>query len=54
LRNIFAIYDCLKEHELQYLLTYKLLQDHLETCFNAMGTKGGFNNNSNAQQFEAA
>jgi hypothetical protein len=49
LRNIFAIYDCLKEHELQYLLTYKLLQDHLETFFNAMRAKGGFNNNSNAQ-----
>jgi hypothetical protein len=54
LRNIFAIYDCLKEHGLQYLLTYKLLQDHLETFFSAMRAKGGFNNNPNAQQFEAA
>jgi hypothetical protein len=36
------------------LLTYKLLQDHLETFFSAMRAKGGFNNNPNAQQFEAA
>jgi hypothetical protein len=37
-----------------YLLTYKLSQDHIETFFCAIRSKGGFNNNPTASQFEAA
>lgn len=35
-----------------YLLTYKLSQDHLELFFSAIRSKGGFNNNPTALQFE--
>ena len=36
------------------MLTYKLNQDHLETFFSALRSKGGFNNNPNAKQFEGS
>ncbi|KAJ3661785.1 hypothetical protein Zmor_006169 [Zophobas morio] len=39
---------------LSYLLTYKLSQDHIETFFCAIRSRGGFNNNPTASQFEAA
>jgi len=39
---------------LNYLLTFKLNQDHLEIFFSALRSRGGFNNNPNAQQFKAA
>lgn len=38
----------------RYLLAYKLSQDHLELFFAAVGARGGFNNNPNAQQFRGA
>ena len=38
---------------LNYLLTYKLSQDHLEIFFNAVRSAGMFNNNPNCQQFTA-
>lgn len=44
----------LKKKILQYVLTYKLSQDHLELFFGAVRSKGGFNNNPTARQFEAA
>ena len=40
--------------QLQYLLTYKLSQDHLELFFAAVRSAGGFNNNPTTQQFTAA
>lgn len=39
---------------LKYILTYKLSQDHLELFFGAIRSKGGYNNNPTARQFEAA
>ncbi|EFA01018.1 Transposable element P transposase-like Protein [Tribolium castaneum] len=39
---------------LKYISTYKLSQDHLELFFGAIRSKGGFNNNPTARQFEAA
>ena len=39
---------------LNYLLTYKLSQDHLEHFFGAIRAGGGFNNNPTVQQFIAA
>jgi len=32
-------------------MTYKLSQDHLETFFSAVRSRGGFNNNPTAKQF---
>jgi hypothetical protein len=37
-----------------YILTYKFSQDHLELFFCAIRSSGGFNNNPVAQQFTAA
>ena len=37
-----------------YILTYKFSQDHLELFFCAIRSSGGFNNNPTAQQFTAA
>lgn len=36
-----------------YLLTYKLSQNHLETTFSAIRSRGGYNNPT-CRQFEAA
>jgi len=54
LQNMFELWNVLKQLKLNYLLTFKLNQDHLETFFSALRSRGGFNNNPNAQQFEAA
>ena len=39
---------------MNYVLTYKFSQDHLELFFGAIRSSGGFNNNPTAQQFIAA
>lgn len=39
---------------MDFLLTYKLSQNHLEMFFSAIRSKGGFNNNPTAAQLEAA
>lgn len=39
---------------LKFILTYKLSQDHLELFFGSIRSRGGFNNNPTARQFEAA
>ncbi|KYN10886.1 THAP domain-containing protein 9 [Trachymyrmex cornetzi] len=54
LRNMFPLYDELKNVGLTYLLTYKLSQDYLEAFFSAIRTRGGFNNNPNALNFQSA
>ncbi|CAH2016454.1 unnamed protein product [Acanthoscelides obtectus] len=38
---------------LNYILTYKLSQDHIELFFSAVRSKGGCNNNPTARQFES-
>lgn len=53
LRNIFALYEEVKEGQM-YLLSFKVSQDPLETFFSAIRSRGGFNNNPNAKQFESA
>lgn len=40
--------------ENEFLLSFKLSQDFLETFFSAVRSRGGFNNNPNANQFESA
>jgi len=55
LKNALDLYDDLHEkYGLEYLLTYKLLQDHIENFFSAVPIKGGFNNNPDAFQFRCA
>ncbi len=39
---------------INYILTYKFSQDHLELFFGAIRSSGGFNNKPTAQQFTAA
>jgi len=39
------------DNNFKYLMTYKLSQDHLETFFSAVRSRGGFNNNPTAKQF---
>lgn len=51
--NLIPLFLSLQLHGLKYLLTYKLSQDHLETWFSAARSKGGCNNNPNAEQFKA-
>lgn len=46
--------DVIKLGTLDFFLTYKISQDHLEMFFSAVRAKGGFNNNPTASQFEAA
>lgn len=52
--NIFQLFEVLKDKGLEYLLTYKLNQDHLETFFSAVRSRGGFNNNPSAKHFEGS
>lgn len=56
LKNMFDLFDDLqKKYNQEYILTYKLLQDHLEKFFSAIRIKGGFNNNPDGfQQFRCA
>jgi len=39
---------------LEYLLTYRMSQDHIELFFSKIRSMGGFNNNPSARQFLAA
>jgi len=46
--------DVVKSGQLDFILNYKLSQDHIEMFFSAIRSRGGFNNNPSAAQFEAA
>jgi len=54
LRNIFELYKKCRTHGMKYLLSYKVLQDHIENFFSAIRAKGGFNDNPTCQQFESS
>ena len=55
IRSVRSLYNSLVvTGKLNYILTYKLSQDHLELFFGAVRAAGGFNNNPNAIQFVAA
>lgn len=58
---LMGLYSSLELFELlqakghmNFLITYKLSQDHLETFFSAIRGKGGYNNNPTSRQFQAA
>lgn len=52
IKNMFI--DTVMTKELEFLLTYKMSQDHLEIFFSAIRSRGGFNNNPTALQFESS
>lgn len=55
IKNALEYYKILREEgNMTYLLTYKLSQDHLETFFSAIRSRGGFNDNPTCLQFQAA
>lgn len=55
LRTIENLYtELIETKQLQFILSYKFNQDHLEMLFGAIRAKGGFNNNPTVAQFEAA
>lgn len=54
LRNVFQLFEKLQEVGQNYLLSFKLSQDYVETFFSCIRSRGGFNNNPNARQFESA
>jgi len=55
LKNAIHLYEFIvAKNYMTYLLTYKLSQDHIETTFSAIRSRGGHNNNPTCRQFEAA
>ena len=46
--------ELLESFNFEYVMTYRLSQDHLETYFSCIRQRGGFNNNPSAQQFIGA
>lgn len=41
-----------KNHNMTFFITYKISQDHLETFFSAIRSKGGYNDNPTCRQFQ--
>lgn len=55
LENALQLYHNLHYKKyIEYLLTFKLSQDHLESFFSAIRSRGGFNSNPTCMQFESA
>ena len=56
MKNFKLIYYnyVIKDKYLDYILTYKFSQDHLEVLFSSIRAMGGFNNNPTAKQFASA
>jgi len=54
LKNVIALAEELfNDNKIDFLLTYKLSQDHLETFFSLIRRMNGWNNNPSAKQFKA-
>jgi len=52
---VLNLYEYLNsKYGLNYLLSYKLSQDHIETFFSAVRMRGGHNNNQNCKQLFTA
>lgn len=53
--NSIKLFEFLiSKNTMTYLLTYKFSQDHIETTFSAVRSRGGYNNNPTCRQFAAA
>lgn len=46
--------DLRSKGKINYLITYKISQDHIETTFSAIRSRLGYNNNPTCKQFKAA
>lgn len=44
----------ISKNHMKFFITYKISQDHLETFFCAIRSKGGYNDNPTCRQFQAA
>lgn len=54
LKSMGRLFDnVIKTRQLTFLISYKISQDHIEMLFSAIRSRGGFNNNPTAGQFEA-
>ncbi len=53
-KQLYGTYVGPPTSQLQYLLTYKFSQDHLEMFFSAIHSANGCNNNTTAKQFKSA
>lgn len=54
LNSMSRLFDnVIKTGQLSFILSYKISQDHIEMLFSAIRSRGGFNNNPTASQFEA-
>lgn len=54
LNSVYNLFnDTVKTGTMDFILTYKVSQDHLEMLFSVIRSRGGFNNNPFAPQFEA-
>lgn len=55
LKNLLSYYNTLnKNYNMEYILSYKLSQDHLETFFSSIRSRGGYNNNPSAKEFKTS
>lgn len=55
LKSIVGLFDDLvKNDQMDFILSYKISQDHIEMFFSAIRSRGGFCNNPTASQFESA
>lgn len=55
LKNSINLFEYLYvKGDIEYLITYKLSQDHIETTFSAIRGRGGYNDNPTCRQFQAA
>jgi len=51
MRRLFE--NVIKTGQMDFILSYKISRDHLEILFSSVRSRGGFNNNPTAAQFEA-
>lgn len=51
-KNLYRLH--VESENLNFLIAFKFCQDHLETLFSVIRSKGGFNNNPDCVQFKAA
>jgi hypothetical protein len=56
MRSLGNLFDDVvtKNNYMEYILSYKLSQDHIEMFFSAIRSRGGFTNNPTAMQFRGA
>ncbi|KAF0701563.1 Uncharacterized protein FWK35_00038328 [Aphis craccivora] len=55
LKNLLICFNTLRQnYNMEYVLSYKMSQDHLETFFSAMRSRGGYNNNPSAKEFKTS